>query len=204
MSTEIMLAELTPRAGDALLVIDMQQDFLPGGALPVEGGDQLVALINAYLHAFADRGLPIFASRDWHPADHMSFKRQGGPWPSHCVVGSTGAQWAPGLAWPASTQVISKGCDREGDAYSAFFETDLAERLQHAGVHRVFVAGLATDYCVLRTVQDARLLGLGVVLLLDAVAAVDVQAGDGQRAVHQMHGWGVEAACFAELFESST
>lgn len=175
-----------PGRGDALLVVDVQRDFLPGGSLAVAGGDAILAPVKACLDRFVARGLPVFASRDWHPENHVSFHAQGGPWPPHCVAGTPGADFPSGLGLPAAGLLVSKGCSSDGEAYSAFDCTDLHRRLRALQVRRLFVAGLATDYCVLASVLDARRLGYGVVLLRDAVAAVDVNPGDGERALARM------------------
>ncbi|NWG74125.1 MAG: isochorismatase family protein, partial [Rubrivivax sp.] len=170
-------------AGDALLVVDLQHDFLPGGALGVAHGDATIAPINRLIELFTSRGLPVFASRDWHPRDHCSFRERGGPWPVHCVAGSHGAAFTDAVHWPADVTVVSKATERDREAYSALDGTGLREHLQARGVRRVFVAGLATDYCVRATAADALALGLEVVVVRDAVAAVDVQPGDGERAL---------------------
>ena len=175
-----------PAPGDALIVVDVQNDFLPGGALAVARGDEVIAPLNRWARAFADAGLPVFATRDWHPADHCSFKAQGGPWPPHCVAGTPGAAFASSLKLPPATQIISKATTPGQDAYSGFGGTDLAERLERAGVRRVLVGGLATDYCVLNTVLDARKAGFEVLVPESAVRAVDVQPGDGARALERM------------------
>lgn len=185
--------DLHPAAGDALLVVDVQADFLPGGALAVPRGDAVIAPLNRLLARFDALGLPIVATRDWHPPDHCSFRAQGGPWPPHCVAGSAGAAFAAGLALPASTRIVSKAMTAGRDAYSGFDGTGLAHTLATLGVHRVFVGGLATDYCVAATVRDARAQGFAVVLLADAVRAVDAQAGDGERALRQMRALGVRS-----------
>jgi nicotinamidase/pyrazinamidase len=190
---------LVPQAGDALLIVDVQRDFLPGGRLAVARGDEVVPVLNDYIARFRAGGLPVFASRDWHPADHRSFAPHGGPWPVHCVAEEAGAEFAPGLELPADVVVISKATDRAEEAYSAFQGTDLAERLARAGVRRVFVGGLATDYCVLNTVLDARRLGLEAIVLEDAVRAVDVQPGDGERALAAMLAAGARRATRSEF-----
>ena len=192
-----MAGELRPiplRAGDALLIVDVQSDFLPGGSLAVPRGDEVVAVLNGCVQAFRQAGLPVVATRDWHPPDHCSFRPQGGPWPPHCVAGSAGAGFAPGLQLPAQAIVISKATQPQSDAYSGFEGTALDQRLRQAGVGRLFVGGLATDYCVLNTVFDAVRLGYQTVLLLDAIRAVDVQAGDGERAISRMLQLGALAA----------
>lgn len=169
-------------ASDALVLVDVQHDFLPGGALPVPLGNEVVPHLNGYIALFRSRGLPVFATRDWHPPDHCSFVGQGGPWPPHCVAGSAGARFADDLALPEDVTIISKDTGREQNTYSGFEDTDLGARLRRLGVRRLFIGGLATDYCVLNTVRDALRLGFGVFLLDDAVRAVDVDPGDGRRA----------------------
>jgi len=143
--------------------------------------------------------LPIFASRDWHPPDHCSFQAQGGSWPAHCVAGEPGADFPATLRLPAATAIISKGCSAAHDAYSAFGETELQPRLQAGGVRRLFVAGLATDYCVLATVIDARALGFEVVVLRDAIAAVELRPGDAARALATMSAAGASFSDSAAL-----
>lgn len=175
-----------PRTGDALIVVDVQNDFLPGGALAVPEGDAVVPVINCYLALFTASSLPIFATRDWHPADHCSFTAQGGTWPPHCVQGTHGAEFAPGLELPVSACHVAKAIGTESDSYSGFEGTDLATDLRTAGAERLFIGGLATDYCVLNTVLDARHEGFAVCLLLDAIRAVEVTPGDGEAAIARM------------------
>lgn len=177
---------LFPRLGDALIVVDVQNDFLPAGALGVPAGDEVIPVLNEYMRHFMKRELPVFATRDWHPVEHCSFRAAGGPWPPHCIADTAGAQFPPSLALPASVHIISKATTREPDSYSGFAGTDLARCLHQVGVRRVFVGGLATDYCVLNTVKDALALGFATVLLSDAVRAVNVQAGDGDAAIAEM------------------
>jgi nicotinamidase/pyrazinamidase len=179
--------KLTLGVGDALIVVDVQVDFLPGGSLAVPQGDAVIPVLDRYLAAFIRRGLPIFATRDWHPPNHCSFQPYGGPWPPHCVAGSAGAAFAPALELPVSTVLITlKGTQPDKDAYSAFDGTDLDARLRAQGVGRLFVGGLATDYCVLCTVEDGLKAGYAVVLLQDAIRAVNVRPGDGERAEAEM------------------
>jgi nicotinamidase/pyrazinamidase len=175
-----------PGPGDALLIVDVQNDFLPGGSLAVPQGDRVVPVLNRYIRAFTGAGRPVYATRDWHPEGHCSFAPQGGPWPPHCLAGTTGAAFAPGLDLPRGVVVISKADTVDQDAYSGFEGTDLANRLRADGVRRLFIGGLATDYCVLNTVRDALKAGFGVALLTDAIRAVDVKAGDGARAEAEM------------------
>ena len=181
-------------SGDALVLVDVQNDFLPGGALAVPRGDEVIEPLNRCLAEALARGLPLFATRDWHPAEHCSFRASGGPWPPHCVQGTAGADFAAGLRLPPTTVVISKGAARDRDAYSGFEGTDLDERLRAAGVRRVVVGGLATDYCVVQTVKDALARGYAVVLLTDAIRAVDVAPEDGRRAEEEMLRLGAVAA----------
>jgi nicotinamidase/pyrazinamidase len=172
--------------GDALLVVDMQYDFLPGGSLGVPRGDEVIASVNRLLALYRERGLPVYASRDWHPADHVSFAARGGPWPAHCVAGTPGAAFPEALSMPPQTVVISKAVTADTDAYSAFNGTALAEQLKERGVRRVAVCGLATDYCVLNTALDAIEAGFQTLVLLDAMRAVEVAPGDGARAIGRM------------------
>lgn len=190
---------ITPRRGDALVIVDVQNDFLPAGALAVPHGDEVLAPLARYLVRFATARLPVFATRDWHPADHCSFREQGGTWPAHCIADTPGADFAAALALPAGSEVISKARAREADAYSGFSGTGLDARLRQLGVTRLFVGGLATDYCVLNTVRDARGLGYAVVLLADAIRAVDVTPGDGDRAIREMIALGARPLRLAEL-----
>jgi nicotinamidase/pyrazinamidase len=189
----------TLQTGDALIIVDVQNDFLPGGSLAVTHGDQVVPVLNRYAAAFGARPLPVYATRDWHPANHCSFRSQGGPWPPHCVAGTSGAAFGPDLKLPASTVVISKAESPDQDAYSGFEGTDLHDRLRAQGVRRVFVGGLATDYCVLNTVRDALFHGYQTFLLTDAIRAVNVQPGDGQRAEEEMRRLGAVPVTLQEL-----
>lgn len=171
---------------DALLLVDVQNDFLPGGSLAVPSGNKIIPALNRYIEAFSKASLPIYATRDWHPADHCSFMAQGGIWPPHCIAGSPGAAFAPALKLPADATIISKAANREMDAYSGFEGTDLEQRLRLAGVSRLFTGGLATDYCVLNTVKDGLSKGFDVLLLLDGIRAVNLKPDDGQRAIDEM------------------
>jgi nicotinamidase/pyrazinamidase len=179
---------------DALVIVDLQNDFLPGGALAVPHGDETVPVLNRWIEQAAAASLPVFATRDWHPENHCSFHARGGPWPPHCVQGSPGADFARALRLPASARVVSKGSDPDRDAYSGFQGTDLDTKLRALGVRRLLIGGLATDYCVLETVRDALARGYQVVLLRDGVRAVDVHAGDGRHAEQEMIARGATAA----------
>ncbi len=185
--------------GDALVVVDVQNDFLPGGALPVPDGDAVIAPLNAWIARFTARRLPVVATRDWHPPNHCSFREQGGPWPPHCIAGTPGAGFAAALELPDDAWIVSKATTPASEAYSGFEGTDLAERLRAAGVRRLFVGGLATDYCVLNTVKDALREGFTVFLLTDAIRAVNVHPGDGDKAIAEMTDAGAVPVTFADL-----
>ena len=185
--------------GDALLVIDMQVDFLPGGALGVAGGFETIAPINHLIALFREQGLPVFASRDWHPDNHCSFAAQGGPWPPHCVADTLGAEFAAELALPDDAVVISKADTPDTDAYSAFAGTELSNQLRAREVTRVTVCGLATDYCVLNTVSDALEEGFETIIVPEAMRAVDVKPGDGSRAMDRMVARGAVPVRLGEL-----
>ncbi|MBM4271631.1 MAG: nicotinamidase [Deltaproteobacteria bacterium] len=182
---------ITLRRGDALSVTDVQNDFLLGGALGVPGGDKIISPLNRVIEVFRKNGLPVFFSRDWHPPDHCSFKSQGGPWPPHCVRNTSGADYPPGLNIPEGAIIISKGTEKDSEQYSTFYGRDKegntkSDLMRKLGIKRVFIAGLATDYCVLNSVNDALAEGYEVSVLTDAIAAVDVNPGDGARALEEM------------------
>ena len=178
--------DIQPQLGDALLIVDVQNDFLPGGGLGVPHGDEVLTVLNRYLQIFAMQNLPVYATRDWHPEQHCSFRAQGGPWPPHCVAGTRGAQFAAALQLPLATVIISKATTEKQDAYSGFQGTNLHRKLHASRIRRLFIGGLATDYCVLNTVRDALQFGYRVLLLSDAIRAVNVQPGDGLRAEAEM------------------
>jgi nicotinamidase/pyrazinamidase len=169
---------------DALIVVDVQKDFLPGGSLAVPRGDEVIPPLNACIERFHRERLPVYATSDWHPPDHGSFREQDGPWPPHCIAGTAGADFAEGLALPSDTRIISKGLAPDEPGYSAFAGTGLLERLRMEGVERLYLGGLATEYCVLNTALDALKAGFGLWVLEDAVRAVD--ASDGERALATM------------------
>jgi len=170
--------------GDALLVVDVQNDFCPGGALPVEEGDRVIPVLNEWIAAARERGLPVYASRDWHPRDHVSFQGEGGDWPPHCLQDSPGAAFHPDLALPPDTVLISKGVRFDHDQLSAFHDTGFATRLARDGVRRLFVGGLAQDVCVRATVLDARKAGHDVHVIVSATRAVSAE--DGRAALREM------------------
>jgi nicotinamidase/pyrazinamidase len=175
----------------ALIVVDVQNDFCPGGALAVVQGDEVVAPLNKLIHEFLERGEPVFKSRDWHPEKTKHFAAFGGTWPVHCVQNTKGAEFHPELIDDIHIRIVSKGMGDE-DSYSAFDGTDLALQLRRLGVEEVWVGGLATDYCVKNTVLDALKEGFQVKALEDAMRAVDVNPGDGQRAIEEMRESGAE------------
>jgi len=191
-----MVIEIDP-ARDGLVIVDVQNDFCPGGALGVRDGDRVVPVLNRYAERFAARGAPVFASRDWHPAETTHFQTSGGVWPPHCVQGTAGAEFHSALVLPPGTEVLSKGMDPNSDAYSCFdaetadgmpFAATLGER----GVSRLFIGGLATDYCVKATVVDGVQAGFEMVVLEDAIAAVDLTPGDGERALEVIRATGAQ------------
>lgn len=163
------------QAGDALLIVDVQNDFCPGGALPVPEGDQVVPVLNRWISAAREAGIPIIASRDWHPVSHVSFLEQGGPWPAHCVQDTEGARFHPELALPQDTVLVSKGTAFDKDAYSAFDATGLGGFLSARGIRRLWIGGLAEDVCVLETVKDACALGFETHLISGATKPVEVE-----------------------------
>jgi len=162
------------QSSDALIVVDVQVDFCPGGALPVKDGAEVVPLLNRWMQAAEEGGAHVFASRDWHPLGHVSFRERGGPWPAHCIQGTIGAAFHPGLRLPSGALVVSKGMDPDRDAYSAFEGTQLADLLRERGVRRVWVGGLALDVCVRATVLDALKEDLEVHLIKDGARPVEV------------------------------
>ena len=145
--------------GDALVIVDAQNDFLPGGALAVPQSDEILPILNHYIAAFEKRRLPIYMTRDWHPPDHCSFKEYGGPWPTHCVAGTDGAAFSAELKLTAPATIVSKATTPDLEYYSDFGTTNFEADLRASGVSRLFIGGLATDYCVLSTVKDALALG---------------------------------------------
>jgi nicotinamidase/pyrazinamidase len=167
--------------GDALLVVDVQKDFCPGGALPIEGGDQVVPVLNRWIAVAVQKGIPIYLSRDWHPLRHPSFQRHGGPWPPHCLQDSDGARFHPDLLAPEDAIVVTKGVRFDQDQNSAFDQTGLAVQLRKDGVRRLIVGGLAEDVCVLATVLDGLREGFEVILILDGTRPVTPDGGEQAR-----------------------
>ncbi len=168
--------------GEALIVVDMQRDFMPGGALPVPEGDSIIPIIQECIKLFSKRGALIVATRDWHPPDHVSFKENGGPWPRHCVRNTSGAEFVVDL--PEDAVIISKATEPDKEAYSGFENTKLAEVLRERGIKKIYVCGVATEYCVRATAMDALKLGFEVHLLTDAVKGINPE--DEKRAMAEL------------------
>jgi nicotinamidase/pyrazinamidase len=188
-----------PEEKAALILVDVQKDFCPGGALPAPGGDDIIPPLNRHLAEARERDMPVYASRDWHPAVTTHFKQYGGEWPPHCVQGSAGAQFHPGLKLPADAIVISKGDDPAKPGYSAFDGHTISGKtllhdLRDRHVTRLYVAGIATDYCVKATALDAVQAGLDVLILTDAITGIDVRPGDVDGALDEMSRAGARVA----------
>ena len=191
---------------DALIIIDVQNDFCPGGALAVPGGDEVVPVLNRYIEKFKRAGLPIFATRDWHPEKTRHFKAYGGFWPSHCVQGTKGAEFRADLALPKDAVIVSAGMAPDEEGYSGFEGRDikgvgLAALLRAYDVEKIYVGGLATDYCVKHTVLDGLKQGFKIVLLEDAVRGVNLQPTDAERAIEEMVRAGAQTQTLASLAE---
>jgi nicotinamidase/pyrazinamidase len=186
---------VTIEPDDALIVVDVQHDFLPGGALAVATGERIFDPINA----LAPRFRRVYATRDWHPADHSSYAQAGGPWPVHCVAGTHGAAFDPRLKLENVDVIVDKGTERETDGYSGFAATNLADDLRANGVKRVFVCGLATDYCVKATALDANAAGFATVVIADAAAPVNITPDDERRALDDVRANGVHVVESSEI-----
>lgn len=188
----------------ALVIVDLQNDFCPGGALPVPNGDRVLGPTNRAITLFIAAGLPIIASRDWHPAISRHFRTFGGSWPEHCIQDTNGAAFHPALLLPQSALIISKGINPKQDGYSAFEGVDATGRplgniLTSLGVHHLYLAGLATDYCVLFTGREALRNGYRVTVLTDAVAGVDLLPGDAERALEELEAGGARLMSVHQL-----
>jgi nicotinamidase/pyrazinamidase len=183
----------------ALLIIDFQNDFTSGGALEVPGGDEIAEPVTR----LADRFDLVVATRDWHPPDHASFETEGGPWPVHCVQGTHGAELHPAINDVDLDALVDVGREREDEGYSGFEKSDLAQILRDQGVDQVFVCGLATDYCVRASAIDAREEGFDVTVVEDAIRAVDVKPGDGERAIDEMKAAGARVASSDEVLAAA-
>ncbi len=174
----------------ALVIVDIQNDFMPTGTLPVPDADKIVPVLNKYIDMFVSNKLHIFATRDWHPPNHISFKQRGGVWSMHCVKDTLGAEFHHDLKLPRSATIISKGVEADREAYSGFEGTDLAKKLEENGVRCVLIGGVATDYCVKNTALDAIKFGLDVILLEDAVKGIK----NNHDAIKEMRGKGTKIA----------
>jgi nicotinamidase/pyrazinamidase len=182
------MSSVTLDSSDALIIVDVQNDFCPGGALPVRDCSRMIDVLNQWIDSAQNSGSQIVITRDWHPADHVSFREQGGPWPAHCVQGTWGAQFCDELRLPEKFEVVSKGADRNIDSYSDFEGSGLAEQLAQAGVRRVWVGGLALDVCVRATVLDALEAGFETHLIREGTQPIDEDAG--RRALEEMQAAG--------------
>ena len=190
----------------ALLIVDVQNDFCPDGALGISGGDRIVPVVNRYIEIFKRKGLPIFFTRDWHPKTTSHFKKFGGVWPPHCIQGTPGAEFHPDLDLPDGAVILSKGMDPEKDSYSVFQAKDpngtpFPDILKKAGITELYIGGLATDYCVKETSLDALSLGLKVKVLADAVKGVDLKPGDSEKAMEEMVSRGAEKITLDTIIE---
>lgn len=183
------------RSGDALLLVDVQNDFCPGGALPIPAGDAVVPVLNRWIEAAGAAGAPVYASRDWHPANHLSFAAQGGPWPPHCLQDSDGARFHPDLALPEQAIKVTKGVRFDQDQYSAFDHTGLAGEMRNRGISRIWLGGLAQDVCVAATALDARREGFEVMLIRDGTRPVTDEGG--RKALREMEQAGVRVTAGA-------
>lgn len=199
-----MAPEIKLQSGDVLIITDMQNCFLPGGSLPVTRGDSIIGPLNSALDMFAVCGLPVIFTRDWHPPDHCSFQVKGGPWPVHCVRGTDDAAFSSRIHIPANPSVISKAVDPDKEQYSAYFGHDeagrtMAENLRSLKTQRIFIGGVATEYCVFNTVVDMLKDGYNVYVLEDGVKPVEVNPGDGQNALDQMERRGARLVTTMQL-----
>ena len=183
--------KMATKSKRALIVVDVQNDFCPGGSLAVPHGDDVIPPLNKLMQEFLENGEPVFKTRDWHPAKTKHFKDFGGTWPVHCVQKTKGAEFHPELLDCKHCRIISKGLGDE-DSYSGFDRTDLAQQLRRLGVKEIWVGGLATDYCVKNTVLDGLKEGFRVKALKEAMRPVEINPGDGQRALEEMRAAGAE------------
>ncbi len=185
----------------ALIIVDLQNDFCPGGALPVAGGHDIVPVVNELASAFQRAGRPVIATQDWHPPDHVSFRDRGGPWPPHCVQGTPGAELHPLLRREPITHIVRKAYRRDEEAYSGFQDTGLTELLRALGVEEVYVCGLAMDVCVNFTALDAARAGFRTTILEDATRPVSAEQLEEKRKAWQEAGVAVRRA--AELLSAA-
>lgn len=199
------MARLKVLPADALIVVDMQNDFMPGGALPVPNALTIIPSVNRYVELFEEKKATIVFTRDWHPEDHISFRSRGGPWPPHCIQNTQGAELHPALRIPRTAVVVSKAFREDEEAYSGFKGVELESKrdlhtiLRGREVRRVFVAGVATEYCVRATALDAVDLGYQVFLLIDSVKGIDRPPGSEKRAIDEMLERGVVAITLSDI-----
>ncbi|MBI4213455.1 MAG: nicotinamidase [Chloroflexi bacterium] len=193
--TQSVVSEIPVADHDALIVVDPQNDFCPGGSLAVPGGDEIFGAVNAVMPRFRH----VIATQDWHPPEHKYFQALGGPWPYHCLAGSRGAEFHPSLNAAGIQETVRKGTNPDLDGYSGFAGTDLAQRLTDRGIRRVFVCGLATDYCVKATAIEAVEHGFETYVLTDAIRPVELQPGDGERALAAMRSAGARLVTSLDL-----
>ena len=182
--------KITIKKTDALIIVDAQNDFLSGGSLPVPNGEEIILFLNYYLDLFKKAQGKVFATRDWHSINHLSFKEQGGIWPSHCICGTKGAEFSPKLKLPKNAIIISKATDPSKESYSGFDGTKLCKKLKKNKVINVFIGGLATDYCVKNTVIDAIKLGFKTFFLIDASKGIELTPGNVKRSIEMMQNKG--------------
>jgi len=185
---------------DALIVVDVQNDFCAGGALAVPGAERILDNVNRLLPRFRH----VLATKDWHPVNHSSFQAQGGPWPPHCVQDTAGADFHAALDAKLIQAVVHKGKDLDAPGYSGFEATELAGELRRRGVKRVFTCGLATDYCVRATTLAALEEGFQTLAVTDAMSAVEVNPGDGQHALDEMRAAGADLATTDQVLAPAT
>ena len=188
----------------ALLIVDVQNDFCPGGALGVPEGDKIVSVINKYIRTFTKKKLPIFATADWHPVRTKHFKDFGGVWPVHCIQNSRGAAFHPDLKLPKDAILLYKGMDPEEDCYSSFSAQDLSGQplsklLKRMAIKEIYISGLATDYCVKFTAIDALKHGFKVKILMDAIKGVDLKPNDSREAIKKITKMGAKKVKLADL-----
>ena len=193
------------KINSALVIVDVQNDFCPGGALEVYNADEIILVINRYMELFRGKGLPIIASRDWHPRETKHFEKYGGIWPEHCVQRSFGAMFRAGLLLPPDTLVFSKGMDPERDDYSALQArndtgTSMTDVLKKVGIRELYICGLATDYCVRQTALEGLHLGFSITVLVDAVRGVELNPGDSKRALDELEAAGAVLMVVEDLF----
>lgn len=185
---------------DALVLVDVQKDFLPGGSLPVPNGEEVIPFLNKYIKGFEKKQAKIFVTRDWHPINHISFREFGGIWPPHCIRNTEGAEFHPKLLLPKNSVIISKATEPKKEAYSGFEGTNLLQELKKFKVIRLFIGGLATDYCVKNTVLDALKFGFEVFFLWDGSRGINANLGDIQRSLGMMEKNGAKKVIINDFY----